>query len=203
MSKVCKGCEVRKDLTEFYTNKGKPMGKCKTCVKTAVKANSVSVGDSYTSSEKGVIRVIYKTQKRNQKLRGHGELPYTKAELSVWLYENDFLNLYNNWISSGKQKDTKPSVDRIDSLLPYEFGNMRLVTWKENREAQYKDTLTGEGSSGLQCSRLRQISSSGCVMEEYTSYQEVRRLLGYCVHYAVKNKIPCKGGYFWELMEDA
>ena len=200
MKRICKGCGEGKDTSEYYKNKGVPNGKCKSCVKEQVRLNGQKVGNKYDSTEEGVVRVIYKTQKRNQKLRGHGELPYTKNELSFWLYENNFQELYDCWVSSGKTKDSKPSVDRVDSLLPYTFDNMKLITWKGNRDAQYQDKLEGKGSSGLSCHNLRKINLKGEVVATYTSYSEVRRLLGYCVHYPTKKGITCKEGFYWEVI---
>ena len=81
MKKKCFKCGFEKNLSEFYNHKQMSDGKtnkCKDCTKIDVKRNSAKVGDKYDFSEIGVVRVIYKTQKRNNKLRGHGDLPYSK-----------------------------------------------------------------------------------------------------------------------------
>jgi hypothetical protein len=52
---------------------------------------------SYDKTEKGVIRVIYKTQKRNSILRNMIPPVYSKKELTQWLYNNGFKKLFDNW----------------------------------------------------------------------------------------------------------
>ena len=202
--KICKKCKTSKNLEEYYNmklNKDGKSGKCKEWTKKDVRRNSEKVGDKYESSEKGVVRVIYKTMKRNNKLRGFGEMPFSKEDLSSWLYNNNnFKNLYDNWIKSGKDSRSKPSVDRLDDFKGYQFDNMSLVTWKDNKDHQTKDILTGVGTSGNRCSNVGKYDLHGNLIKTYVSYQEVRRVEGYCVHYPVKNNYPCKNGYVWKLL---
>ena len=201
--KVCKKCGENKVLWEFYAMKlntdGKS-GKCKECIKKDVKRNSEKVGDKYDSSEKGVIRVVYKTMKRHNKLRGFGEMPFSKEDFSSWLYNNNFKNLYDNWIKSDKDSRSKPSVDRLDDFKGYQFDNMSLVTWQDNKDHQTKDILTGVGTSGARCSNIGKYDLHGNLIKTYVSYQEVRREEGYCVYYPVKNDYLCKNGYVWKLL---
>ena len=198
--KACKKCGEDKVLSEFYAMKlnadGKS-GKCKECTKKDVKMNSDKVGDKYDSSEKGVIRVLYKTMKRNNKNRGFGEMVFTKQEFCSWLYNNNFKDLYTDWVSTGKSSLNKPSVDRIDDFKGYSFDNINLVTWKENKDHQTRDMLEGVGTSGKRCTAIGKYLN-GELIKTYISYQEVRREEGYCVHYPVKNNYPCKNGYMWK-----
>ncbi len=199
MSKICTKCEKNQPLTEYYkTAKGGLSAQCKTCTKLRVKKNLEKVGNGYDFSEKGVIRVLYKTQKSHQKLRGHGTLPYTKAEFSNWVYENGYKSLYDKWVEVGNLSSRKPSVDRLNDYRGYSFDNMRLVTWIDNREHQWQDIRSGQSTSGERCVSLCKLDNNGNVLEEYVSYAEVKRLLGYCVHYAVKEGIRCKQGFRWK-----
>ena len=97
--KTCFKCNTEKPLTEYYKHKKMADGhlnKCKECARKDVSENEAE----YDKTEKGVIRVIYKTQKRNNRLRGHGEMVYTKKQLHEWLYKNGFKKLYDNWVRS-------------------------------------------------------------------------------------------------------
>jgi hypothetical protein len=44
----------------------------------------------------------------------------------------EFSQLYNTWKEQGYPRKLTPSVDRIDSKLGYEIGNMEWVTHSEN-----------------------------------------------------------------------
>lgn len=151
----------------------------------------------YYRSEKGVIRTIYKTQKANSKRRGHGELPYSKDELKDWLYDNHFSEMYEVWVLSGFDSSLKPSVDRINSLLPYQLSNMRLVTWEENRKAQAEDILNATGSSGRRCKPVYKVNEDGVVVGEYISLAEASRAEGFEIWNLLVRKNRDRNGCYW------
>ncbi|APC44457.1 endonuclease VII [Pseudoalteromonas phage PH357] len=203
--KICKKCGYTKSLEDFYAMKGNKdgrSGKCKECTKKDVSDNSKKVGNTYDYSYKGVIRVLYKTMKRHQKLRPHNEdvLPFNKDAFKIWLEDNGFQEKYEDWVISGYEKNVKPSVDRLDDYKGYSFDNMRLVTWKDNHNHQANDILEGKSRSGERCHTIGKYTTEGELIETYISYQHVRRELGYCVHYSVKNCSSCKGGFMWKLL---
>ena len=199
--KECSKCKVRKPQDHFYKGKSKGSfsGKCKDCTKKDVKNNRLKVGTGYDFSEKGVIRVLYKTQKRNNKLRGFGDMPYSNVDFTTWLYENNYKSLYDTWVLGGNIKNYKPSVDRLDDFVGYTLDNIRLVTWIENKQHQWKDIITGEGTSGERCKSVVQCNLQGNVLREFISYQEIRRVMGYCVNYVVLHKDGIKDGYLWKV----
>lgn len=170
---------------------------CKECTKKRVAINQRRVGDAYDSTEKGVIRVLYKTQKRHNKLRGHGDMPYSKVELSEWLYKNNFKLLYDKWIESGKCKDLKPSVDRVSDLKGYSFDNIKLGTWAENRQHQYDDIASGNGTSGARCKALYKLDDNFNPIDRYISYNQAARSMGYSLEYQIKKKVKCRNGFYW------
>lgn len=104
-----------------------------------------------TEPKKGVIRVIYKTQRRNSTVRKMPMPTYTKEELNKWLYKNDFKKLYDRWVESGYDKNLKPSIDRLEDFKPYTFDNIKLGTWQENKNHQYEDIINGVGTGGMRC----------------------------------------------------
>jgi hypothetical protein len=190
-------------LVDFYKHKKALDGhlnKCKDCTKKDVKNNQEKVGSAYDRTEKGIIRVIYKTQVRNQRLRGFGCIPYSKDELSEWLYKNGFRDLYLNWVDSGYLKDSKPSIDRLDDNIGYCFKNIRLTTWLNNRLHQYRDIKNAEGTGGKRCKTLAKIDARGEIICTYVSYSSAVRDIGYSLEYQIKKSISCRSGFFWKYI---
>ncbi len=193
--KKCFKCGENKELGLFYKHKKTADGylnKCIECTKKDVK------GSNYDKTEKGVVRVIYKTQVRNSKARKM-ELPsYTKQELNEWLYKNNFKSLYDNWVSSDFDKSKKPSVDRLDDFKSYSFENIRLVTWTENIAHQYQDRLNAIGTGGRCCKAVIQHDRYGNVLAEYHSYSFAKRTVGYSFEKCLKNGTPSRiDGTYW------
>ncbi len=194
--KECFKCNLSKDISEFYKHKKMLDGhlnKCKECTKLDVRNSTADYG----STEKGVIRVIYKTQKKNNRDRGFGSMIYTKKDLSVWLYANGFKKLYDSWIKSGKLKSKKPSPDRINDNQGYFFKNMTLSTWEDNFKKAVADRMLGIGTQGSVCKKVDQIDEDGCLVAVYVSYSSAVRAIGYSIEYQLKKDIQCRRGFYW------
>ena len=75
-TKRCRKCGETRPISEYYRHRlmfDGYLNICKKCVKSRVKNNPrarYKSKNSYDRTEKGVIRVIYKTQKGNSKRRG-------------------------------------------------------------------------------------------------------------------------------------
>jgi hypothetical protein len=195
----CKGCGAVKEVAEYYDYNKVKYGKCKECVRNGVKRNPAE----YDKTEKGVIRVIYKTQKRNRKVRGLPPPDYTKTELRQWLYENNFKALYDKWVTSGYTKDCKPSVDRVDTFKGYTLDNIRLVTWYDNRTFQKEDILNAKGTSGARCKSIRCYDRNNNFVAEYISLSAAKRAIGYSPFNSVKSGNKDKRGYYWQYITPA
>lgn len=159
----CKCCGEDKDVSDFYFNN---KSTCKECC------------NKRDYSEKGVIRVLYKTQRSNSKQRGHEPPAYTKQEFKDWLYANGFKELYDAWVASGYDKWLKPSCDRIDDYKGYSLDNIRLTTWRANKDKQTKDILLHRSTSGERCKTTQRIDASGNVLKEWVSLNAARRETG-------------------------
>lgn len=128
-------------------------------------------------------------------------MPYKKEELHEWLISKGIESLYDFWVNSGFSKDCKPSIDRLNDFNGYSFDNMRLVTWRENREHQHEDIREGKGTSGSRCKKLLKMSSNLEVIDTYISYSSAVRDMGYSLEYQIKKSIPCRSGFYWKYLE--
>jgi hypothetical protein len=190
--KTCRICKQEKDISLFYA--GHAM--CKACRYERYKEYK----REYFRSEIGVISGIYNSQKRSSEKRGHPNPVYSKEELTIWLYANDYKALYDDWVSGGHTKDSKPSCDRLDDFYGYSFDNMRLVTWKQNKEHRVNDILSGIGTCGLRCRPLAQCLPCGELVATHVSYSAAQRSVGYQLHYNIRTGAVCRQGYYWRYV---
>jgi hypothetical protein len=193
--KVCFKCKNEKQLDEFYKHKQMGDGhlnKCKECTKKDTKENEVR----YDLTEKGVIRVIYKTQTANSKKRGMNKPSYTKQELKEWLYINNFKYYYDNYVKSGYKKEFKPSVDRVNDFKHYTFDNIKLGTWKDNFNHFIQDIINGTGTGGIRAKKTLQFKGSNLIAQ-YVSYSAAVRVIGYSFDHVINTHKEDKNGYLW------
>ena len=128
-------------------------------------------------------------------------MPYSKEQLIEWCKVNGFDALFDSWVKSGYKKGLKPSVDRVDDFNGYSFCNIRLVTWDENREHQYKDISDGSGTSGKRCKALLKLDREMKVVCEYVSYNSAKRDMGYSLEHQIKKMVPCRNGFYWKYKD--
>lgn len=87
---------------------------------------------------------IYGSQITASKIRKHPPPAYSREELIDWVYKQTNPNireLTQAWVDSGFKKALIPSIDRINSRLPYRFDNIRLVTWGDNNKFAIEEKM--------------------------------------------------------------
>jgi len=129
---------------------------------------------------------------------------YTKRELKDWLYNQElFHKLYDDWVSSNYDTYLKPSVDRLNDYESYHMGNIRLVTWKENKNKHYADRKKGICNKSNKS--VVQFSLNGIFICEFHSLMEAERVtnifntdIGRCC----LGKRKTAGGFIWKYKEE-
>lgn len=196
----CVKCNEIKEEKEFYFEKTKKSGYSSWCKDCHKKENK----KKYKTKD-GVIKTIFASQISSSYRRCHKKPSYTIDELSEWLYSNGFNSLYDNWVKNDFKKDFKPSVDRLDDFKPYTFNNIRLVTWKDNREKQYKDfrenILPNIGYFGLGHQPVAALNNDGSVFKKFISMAEAARYFNLKSHSTISSccngRIEKAAGYKW------
>ncbi|TKW65166.1 MAG: hypothetical protein DI616_15680 [Paracoccus denitrificans] len=170
--KTCNKCNEAKDTSAFSKSpscKDGFQGTCKACV--------VIRNRDYSRTPKGRVAYIYATQVTCSKQRQHPKPEYTVAELQVWAQANGLDELVTAWAASGYSKDLCPSIDRLDTTKGYAFSNIRLVTWKDNNDAQYKGRLSGKVVT-KQNRSVEQRTLDGQLVATYPSIAAAARATG-------------------------
>lgn len=133
--KICTKCKVKKEVLNFYkdnTKKDWLTSSCKICKNRTSK--------KYYRSINGLVSLIYSREKQSSIKRWHSVPKYTKKELLEWILSQDnFENMYNNWIKNWYNVSLTPSIDRLDDYKWYSFDNIQLITWKDNNHKAHLD----------------------------------------------------------------
>jgi len=171
--KTCYRCKETKSTIMFHTNKAKSDGlnhECKTCVADKMR------------SFKALPYRIYCNQVEHSKMRGHPTPQYTFEDFKKWIIEQDsYKIMYEQYKSSGYDKNLVPSVDRLNSDKPYSFDNIELVTFAENMRRHGLDRQKSTGNPVYCIDK-----NTGQVISEFISQNAAATALG------INSKGMCK-----------
>ena len=193
--KRCTICDTKKSLDSFTKARHRLFNLYPSCRECELERSRTI---------EGLLTTIYKTQRSSSRHRKHPMPDYTRQELTSWLYENGLEALYKDWAVSGYEKDLRPSTDRLDSLKPYAFDNLELVTWEENRRRGHEDTKNGIGAGAKQCKPVYQYTLEGDFVAEYHSQAEAERVTGTPqanIFKVVTDERRAASGFIWRCDE--
>jgi len=169
-SKKCTNCRELKLLIEFNKDSAKTDGRrcvCRTCIS--------EIDAEYRRTKDGLIAHIYGAQKASSRHRNHAAPEYAREQLREWVFNQDnFEELYNNWVASGYQKMMKPSCDRLDDYQGYSLDNLRLVTWQDNFDKSLKDRK--DGINNKQNRPVIQMGINGTFIADHHSMSHAGRV---------------------------
>lgn len=192
-TKRCIKCKEVKLLNGFYLSKsGYYNSYCKKCDYKRYRI--------YNKSKTGMMVEIYTRQLERSKQKGRTNPKYTRIELCQWVFSQPlFHELYDKWVESGYDKWERPSIDRINDYKGYYFGNIQLMTWRENVEKVWKDIANGINNKINKT--VLQFDNDGILVKEYYSMSQAAREtninrgnIGSCC----RNKRLSSGGYIWK-----
>ncbi len=151
-----------------------------------------------------IINVMYGNQISSSKRRGHSLPLYTKKELIAWcLSQEKFHELYDDWIESGCDRYMVPSVDRIIDSKSYFFGNIQLMTWKENSDKYCKSIRDGGTIHKAKPHKpVLQFDKQGGFIAEFVSTREASRKTGVYqqnISSVCNSKLKSAGGFIWKF----
>lgn len=132
--RVCTYCSEAKELETFRIDKKGKEGRghmCKPCFKAYTK--------EYEKTEKGFLMRAYRNMKSRikgiQKAKSHlyeGKSLLPKESFYDWAKSSNFAEMFQAYVAANYEMKLAPSVDRIDSSIGYEIGNIRWITHSEN-----------------------------------------------------------------------
>jgi len=138
-TKSCSRCNNNLPLTEFHSAPKLRLGVSSAC-KSCMSKRDLEL----KHTRKGLVGSIYSEQKSSCKVRNHPYPTYTLANLHEWIsLQPSFTSMYDTWVSSGYDKWSRPSIDRLDNEVSYTLSNIRLTTFKENNSRSHRDAAKG------------------------------------------------------------
>lgn len=168
----CSKCLTLKPIDAFYKDRRKKYGIRSACRKCTIASNAQAIRNDINI----FLSNRYNKQVYNSKIRNHPKPSYSKEEFIVWANNQPNIHdLFAAWKSSNYSKNLIPSIDRINSLLPYTLSNIQLVTWKDNNTNNNIEQSLGINSHNSK--QIATYNSTGILISTYTSVAHAAREL--------------------------
>ena len=140
----------------------------------------------WSKTKRGLITTLY------HRLKNRRAVEFSMEWLHAFADCKKFNRLYDEWVSSGYEKEFKPSLDRISNRKDYTKDNVQWLTWAENIHKQKMERRSRKGAV---------VQKHGNkIIKVFSSQREVVMLMGVsqsslsaCLR--GKNKTCC--GYSW------
>ena len=156
----------------------------------------------------GWFNTLYKNMSRRNRAKFCKPLDFTRWDFEQWIIKNHlshFIELFNAWVKSDYDTDSRPSIDRINNNQCYTFDNMQILTWKQNN-AKGIEERTGI-SRPNRCSRkpVEQFSVNGEYIQTFASLTEAAKSINGCTGSICE---CCKGirgkhkGFKWRYADE-
>jgi hypothetical protein len=144
---------------------------CRTCRSRYNKDNS--------RTKIGHIKKIYNNQKGSSKKRGHPAPDYSLEQITEWIMNQEmFHNLYEDWVASGYDKWTAPSLDRINNNIGYSFDNIKVMTFKQNSDLAHEHCKEGKLNTGNKRKEVYQYTLDGVFIKAYPTMRQADVAVG-------------------------
>ena len=193
-TKKCTKCGEVKDVGLFSPDNRNNNGLqswCKECINRGVVAAQRTLV--------GHIGVIYRQQKVSSLRRGHKQPSYPLGVLTEWaIGQRVYHAIHERWKNSDYDIELSPSFDRLNDSYGYSLKNIRIVTWRENRDRYYDDVVKGINTK--RCKAVMQFTKDGVFVAEYYSIAQAYRDTGVsrgAICEACKGLRVFAGGFVW------
>ena len=152
----------------------------------------------------GWFNTHYKRMQQRERVKFGRDLTFDRWDLEKWIIDNyydEFTTLFKNWTLNNYNSDDVPSIDRLDDSKGYSFDNMRIVTWRENREKEYATEKHKNVEQMITVTRVKvaRIDKNG-VKTIYQSMSDAGRennISTSCICECCKGKRRSAKGYRW------
>ncbi len=145
-------------------------------------------------SLRGKLLNIYGQMKNSSKIRKHKLPSFSFEELEVFAYKNNYEELHLAWKQANYNTLLAPSFDRLRDEESYNLNNLRLGTWKQNKDNYYSNP------HGKNLSKVAQLDMFGKTLFVYKSIVEAANKLQLKASNIQKalSRAGTTGGYKWQ-----